>query len=145
MSELLRERIRDTLDLLVPLARDWIESPEAVGTPMAMVVAFALPSVEGWRERIGELNIEQTEAVVSTAAELLGWSLDENDPRSAVELALDVVRRLSDAGVMELPAELAALTAGGADPVSGPGGGLRDEREREIEPRPGDLSERSRA
>lgn len=124
----MRERIRDTLELLVPLAREWVESPEAVGTTGAMAVAFALPSVEAWRARIGELDVEQTAAVVTTGAELLFWLTDQSDGRTAIELAIDVVRRLSDAGVMELPDEFAVLTAGGADPVPGPGGDSGQQR-----------------
>lgn len=145
MSELLRERIRDTLDLLAPLAREWVESPEAVGTAAAMAVAFLLPTVAAWRERLGELDIEQTEAVVTTGGELLAWLTDQADPRTAVELAVDVVTRLSDAGVMELPTELAALAAAvGADSIPGPGGDLRNERQREELAGPADLPERSR-
>ena len=125
-SNVLRERTRAILDLLLPLAREWVESPEALGTSAAMAVAFFIPTAEGWRERVDTLDVEQATAVVSTANELLAWALDEEDSRSAEELAADVVSRLVGAGVIVLDATAVESLAAGSDASAISGPGLRD-------------------
>lgn len=125
----IHDRVGQTVDMLVPLAKLWSETPEALGTGGAMLVAFVLPSLEQWRERLADVDEREARAVAEAVRELAAWHLDADDQRSAEELGSAIVGRLVEAGIIQL----------GGHRVPPPGGDLWDDGLGQVHPDPGAL------